>query len=71
MKSAIILTLIILLGLPASSAVANACCQPQQYYNWGRVRQQNEMARLRGIQQQQRVCRNIKSSGRAVLWSGC
>jgi hypothetical protein len=69
MTKAIIISFVVLgLSSPIASA---ACCQPQQYYNWGRVRQQNEMTRLRAIQGQQRVCNSIKSSGRNILWSGC
>lgn len=71
MKRAIIFGLIVLFGLPAASAQAGGCCQPQQYYNWAQVQRQNQAARLRGIQGQQRVCHNIKSSGRTVLWAGC
>jgi hypothetical protein len=71
MKPAIILTLIVLLDLPVPSALAGECCQPNQYYNWAQVQRQNQTARLRGIQRQQWVCRNIKSSGRRVLWTGC
>ncbi len=62
--------LLILIGLLPANAHA-ACCQPSSYYNWGRVQQQNQAARLRGIQQQQRLCRSIAASGRHVMWSGC
>ena len=62
--------LIILLGLLPTGAHA-ACCQPSSYYNWGRVQQQNQAARLRGAQQQQRLCRSLAASGRHVMWSGC
>ncbi len=69
MKRAIIAALLVL-PLLAPSAQA-ACCQPSSYYNWGRVQQQNQAARMRGIQQQQRLCRSLASSGRHVMWSGC
>jgi hypothetical protein len=71
MTKAIIISFVVL-GLSSSIASAGqACCQPQQYYNWARVRQQNEMTRLRGVQQHQRVCNSIRSSGRNILWTGC
>jgi len=60
--------LIVLLVAPNAQA---ACCQPSSYYNWGRVQQQNQAARLRGIQRQQQLCRSIAASGRHVMWSGC
>ena len=69
MKATIIAALLVLPVLAPSAKAA--CCQPSSYYNWGRVQQQNQAARLRGIQQQQRRCRSIAASGRHVMWSGC
>jgi hypothetical protein len=71
MKKAIILSSLLALSLPTSLAIAGTAYQPQQYYNWARVRQQNEMARLRGIQNQQHLCQRLKSSGRNLMWTGC
>jgi hypothetical protein len=70
MKKAIILSLLIL-TMPGSVAMAGTPYQPQQYYNWERVRQQNEMSRRRSIQQQQHLCQSLRSSGRNLMWTGC
>lgn len=71
MKQLIRFALIIGIAVFSSPAFSATCCQPSSYYNWGRVQQQNQAARLRGIQQQQRLCRSIAASGRHVMWSGC
>lgn len=41
------------------------------YGNTAQLYQRNQMAHLRSMQQQQRLCNSIKSSGRTILWSGC
>lgn len=41
------------------------------YVNTAQLYQRNQMAHLRSMQQQQRLCNSIKSSGRTILWSGC
>jgi hypothetical protein len=71
MKLARAAALLILLAVPVSSALAGSCGQPQQYYNWPRVRQQNAMQQLRGIQQERRLCSSLKSSGRVALPPAC
>jgi len=71
MKLARAAALLILLAMPVSSVLAGSCGQPQQYYNWTRVRQQNAMQQLRGIQQERRLCSSLKSSGRVALPAAC
>lgn len=71
MTKAIVISVVVLSLSSSIVSAGQACCQPQQYYDWGRVRQQNDAARLRGIQQHNRVCNSIKSTGRGVMWTGC
>ena len=39
--------------------------------NWAQIHRQNEAGRLRGIQQQQRVCATIRANGRVALPAAC
>jgi hypothetical protein len=71
MNRTIVFAAMLLMAFPARSAVAGSCCQPSQYYNWARVRQQNAAQQLRGTQQQQRLCASLKASGRVTLPAAC
>jgi hypothetical protein len=71
MNRTILFAAMLLMAFPAPSALAGSCCQPSQYYNWARVRQQNAAQQQRGIQQQQRLCASLRASGRVTLPAAC
>lgn len=72
MKYILIVIAALVIALPVLPRPAEAaCCSANSYYNWGQVYRQNNAARLRGIQQQQRVCASIRAAGRVQLPPAC
>jgi hypothetical protein len=59
------------LGLSLATIAPAAEASQIQVYDWAQVQRQNEAARQRGIEQEQRVCRSIAQSGRVKLPAAC
>lgn len=75
MKQTVMLTFIgALLATPASFSHSGtyrctemSCGTP----NYSQIQRKQNAARIRAMQQHQRTCNYIKSTGRAVMWTGC
>jgi hypothetical protein len=52
-------------GEAAAYTYRSAATNPSAYYDWGRVRQQNEAQRLRSIQNEQHLCATLPATARA------
>ena len=68
------LVAMIILGLAISSARAGTLhCSESGCgtMNWNQIYQREQAAKLRNLQGQQRVCQNIRASGRVALPAAC